>query len=422
MQRLASSLAHQLPRSATRQLPAGVRINLLVQRHYAEDSGPRALRQTKLYDLHRLQGGKMVPFGGFDMPLFYKTTGGQVVEHKHVRAHAGLFDVSHMVQSKLVGKGATEFLMRLTPTSIDALAFTDTLYSSSLSVLLNHDGGILDDLLITRQGEDEYYIVTNAGRREQDLHWIREQLAEFNSANTYNIRFDVLEKQGLVALQGPKAMRILQQFTDFDLTTLHFGKATFANVDGVRCHIARGGYTGEDGFEISIPPKETTSLSKKILSHQDVMLIGLAARDSLRLEAGMCLYGHDLNETINPVEASLAWIVSKARRTPESATFIGAQRVLQVLREGPAKRRVGFVCQSAVPREGAPIFTEDGSEQIGVITSGIPSPTANKNVSMGYIKSGYHKQGTAVQVAVRRQNRDAVVAKLPFVEPKYYRG
>lgn len=352
------------------------------------------------------------------MPLSYEPLS-QVASHHWTRKEASLFDVSHMVQHHFRGPGAADFLQWLTPSSLKKLSP----HQGTLSVLLNFGGGILDDTVITKISDDDFYVVTNAGRREEDLQWISERLQDWRkNGDKGEVEHIVLENQGLVALQGPKAAEVLAKHTDVDLSTLTFGKSIYATVAGVpNCHIARGGYTGEDGFEISIEPEKTVEVTSALVGTEPVRLAGLAARDSLRLEAGMCLYGHDLDETIGPSEAGLTWVVGKDRR--ESADFIGAERVLKDIKEGPQRRRVGLIVEGAPAREGAKLYSAELSpEQVGVVTSGIPSPSVGKNIAMAYVANGLHKRGTTLEVEVRGKRRSATVEKMPFVENRFYRG
>ncbi|KAI1787027.1 glycine cleavage system T protein [Ganoderma leucocontextum] len=366
------------------------------------------LRKTALYDFHVSSGAKMVPFAGYSMPLSYGSVGA-VASHHHVRNSVGLFDVGHMVQSNFRGPTATAFLEWLTPSSLSTLAP----YNSTLSVLLNECGGIIDDTVITKHAEDAFYVVTNAGRRDRDLAWFKEKLEEWNSGEKARsegkVEHEVLEDWGLLALQGPEAAQYLQGLTSFDLRGLTFGRSAFVPIEGFNLHVARGGYTGEDGFEISIPPSHTVEVAR-LLSKSPVQLTGLGARDSLRLEAGMCLYGQDLDEGTTPVEAGLTWVIGKDRR--ENGDFIGAEGVRKHLKE----------VDGAPARQGAKIFAPSGNEQIGTVTSGIPSPSLGKNIAMAYIKSGWHKKGTEVQVDVRNKLRNAVLTPMPFVPTRYYRG
>ncbi|OLL24110.1 putative aminomethyltransferase, mitochondrial [Neolecta irregularis DAH-3] len=284
----------------------------------------------------------MAEFAGYSMPIQY--TQGIPDSHKWVRSKAGLFDVGHMVQMKFRGPKVTAFLESITPSDLNSLAP----FSSTLSVLLNTNGGIVDDLIITKHSETEYYVVTNAGCREKDLAYLKSHLE-----NWKGVEWELLDGRGLIALQGPFAADVLNIHTTADLTPLKFGQSAYLTVAGVECHVARGGYTGEDGFEISIKEEKTVQVTESILgSSPDVRLAGLGARDSLRLEAGMCLYGHDLDETTTPVEASLAWVIGKRRRA--EGGFPGSSTILQQLREGPARRRVGLVVKEAPARGMAP--------------------------------------------------------------------
>ncbi|SPO21019.1 probable GCV1 - glycine decarboxylase, subunit T, mitochondrial [Ustilago trichophora] len=375
-----------------------------------------SLSKTGLYDFHVKNGGKMVPFGGYLMPLTYGTVG-QVASHHHVRTHAGLFDVGHMVQHKFNGAGALKFLQHLTPASLISMPA----FSSTLSVLLNEQGGILDDLIITKHAEDSFYVVTNAGCRSEDLAWFKKNLDAWKGES---VQHEVMDGWGLLALQGPTAVKVLEKLAGgFDLSTLTFGKSAFVplaiNGEQVECHVARAGYTGEDGFEISIPPTSTVAVAEALLADSEVQLAGLAARDSLRLEAGMCLYGHDLDTTVSPIEAALAWCVGKDRRA--AADFLGAERVLKELKEGPPRRRIGLIVDGGIAREGAEIFSPEG-KVVGRVTSGIPSPTLGKNIAMALVENGQHKKGTKLKVEIRKKLRDAQVAKMPFVENKFFRG
>lgn len=375
------------------------------------------LHKTGLYDFHVENGAKMVPFAGYSMPLSYGSVGA-VASHHHVRKSVGIFDVGHMVQTNFHGPTVAAFLEWLTPSSLSSL----DPFSSTLSVLLNERGGIIDDTIITKHSDDAFYVVTNAGRRDRDLAWFTEKVQEWNAsdrAQAGKVDMEVLEGWGLLALQGPEAAAYLQKLTPYDLKQLTFGKSAFIPIEGHKLHVARGGYTGEDGFEISIPPAQTLDIAKA-LSQSPVQLTGLGARDSLRLEAGMCLYGQDLDEDTTPVEAGLSWVIGKDRR--EAGGFIGSEGVLKHLKEGPPRRRVGLVVEGAPARTGAKIFAPSGGEQIGTITSGIPSPTLGKNIAMGYVQNGWHKKGTEVEVDVRNKLRKAVLTPMPFVKSNYYRG
>jgi aminomethyltransferase len=338
------------------------------------------------------------------------------------------------VQHRLSGPGAASLLQQLTPTSI----MTIPLGSSALSVLLHpQTGGIVDDTVVTRLGQQLFYLVTNAGCRDKDLAYLTDHVKRWNETMEHGVDWEVLENWGLIALQGPLSSSILENVLvnplDVNLKGLYFGQSRSVQVrlssgdPSVPIIISRGGYTGEDGFELSLPPDITLSVTESLLhsaAPEKLRLAGLGARDSLRLEAGMCLYGHDLNDTTTPVEASLGWIVSSDRRI--GGGFFGDQIILQQLKSakeggsGVSQRRVGFVIEGTPAREGAEIIGPNG-DVIGKITSGSPSPSLKKNIAMGYIKSGYHKVGTQVEVVVRGKRRGATVTKMPFVPPRYWR-
>ncbi|KAE8416705.1 hypothetical protein BDV36DRAFT_199630 [Aspergillus pseudocaelatus] len=407
----------------------------------AAPSGP--LRQTQLYDLHLARGAKMVPFAGFNMPLQYSDLS-HVESHKWTREKASLFDVSHMVQHELSGPGAIELLMKVTPSSLDKLGHNQ----STLSCLLEEGtGGIIDDTVITRRTDETFYFVTNAGRRDEDLAFLEAEISAYKQAHgADSIKWSILEDRALVALQGPLAAEVLQSYVhgsgpETDLSTLYFGNCRELHLtlpDGSRTPhpllISRTGYTGEDGFEISIPTAGSPSLPAQVtellLTNADqVRLAGLAARDSLRLEAGMCLYGHDISTAQTPPGASLGWVVGKDRRDPATANFNGASAILPQL-ASPAKtlsqRRVGFTVEKGSPaREGAVIvdINDESRTPVGIITSGLPSPTlGGTNIAMGYVKQGLHKKGTEVGILVRNKLRKATVTGMPWVESKFYRG
>ncbi|CAG8950729.1 hypothetical protein HYFRA_00002940 [Hymenoscyphus fraxineus] len=399
------------------------------------------LQKTPLYDLHVAHGGKMVPFGGFHMPVQYDSLSVSA-SHHFTRSHASLFDVSHMVQHHFTGADAQKFLERITPAGLEELG----VHRSTLStLLLPGTGGIVDDTIITKLGEEAFYVVTNAGCREKDLKYLNEQLEEFKKDGNKGIEWQVMDGWGLVALQGPLSEAILThilaepkdyKFGDVtNLKELYFGESAFIQIKlhtgelSLPLLVSRGGYTGEDGFEISISPEQTVVVTETLLRSagpEKLQLAGLGARDSLRLEAGMCLYGHDLDESVTPVEAALSWTIGKSRKSQTPPTFHGASTILSQLTpkskggQGVERRRIGLVVNGAPAREGAVILNTEG-EQIGNVTSGCPSPSLSKNIAMGYIKDGFHKSGTEVEVVVRGKKRPAVVAKMPFVASKYWK-
>ncbi|KAH6695363.1 hypothetical protein F5X68DRAFT_198327 [Plectosphaerella plurivora] len=410
------------------------------QRRWASTTNKaEALSKTPLYEAHQTAGAKMAPFAGFAMPLEYPGQSHQE-SHHWTRNNASLFDVSHMVQHRLSGPLAETLLMTVTPSSIDALAPQ----TSSLSVLLNENGGIVDDTVITRTGPDSFYFVTNAGCRDGDLAFFRAAIDKLldGRAAEGQIKWETLDHNGLLALQGPKAAEVLQSLVadGEDLSTLYFGQIRQVRLRlgselSAPLLVSRTGYTGEDGFEISIPATDaessrqaSTAIANLLLGDGSVVRwAGLAARDSLRLEAGMCLYGHDINETTTPAMGGLGWVVGKARRAPDAAgpKFNGQSAVLAHLEKPGSmpERRVGFlVDKGPVAREGAPILDVESGETIGKITSGCPSPSlGGQNIAMGMIKTGSHKRGTKVAIKVRSKTVKAEVTKLPFIESHFHR-
>lgn len=367
------------------------------------------LLRTPLYGLHVELGGKMVPFAGYEMPVQYPL--GVLKEHLHTRAEAGLFDVSHMGQAWLEaepGEDAAALIETLLPGDIAALAPGRIRYS----LLLNDDGGILDDLMVTRTPDPaRLFLVVNAACKDADFAHIAAKLAG-------RARLVRLDDRALIALQGPKAAEVLARhaFGADDLAFMETG--TFA-LDRVECMISRSGYTGEDGFEISVPAEEAEDLARRLLAEPEVAPIGLGARDSLRLEAGLCLYGHDIDTTTTPVEAGLSWTIGKRRRA--EGGFPGAARILQQLAEGPARKRVGVKPDGRAPaREGTPILSADGRE-IGRVTSGGYGPSVAGPVAMGFVESRFAAPGTAVSLLIRGKAHPAVVAALPFVAANFHR-
>ena len=367
------------------------------------------LLRTPLYNLHVELGAKMVPFAGYSMPVQYPM--GVMKEHNHTRAQAGLFDVSHMGQVRLSGPHAAQALETLVPVDIIDLELNKQRYA----VFTDENGGILDDLMVSNGG-DHLFVVVNAACKVQDLAHMRKHLSD-------KCTIEELSERALLALQGPAAVTVIARLAPHcaSMVFMDSGKATLV---GVECYISRSGYTGEDGYEISVPASHAEELARLLLAQPEVAPIGLGARDSLRLEAGLCLYGHDMDTTTTPVEASLAWALSKARRADGARPggYLGAAAVMKHLAEGVTKKRVGLLVKDRMPvREGAELVDAAGAV-IGKVTSGGFGPTMNAPVAMGYVDMAHAKIGTALHAIVRGKPVAVEVAKTPFVPQRYFRG
>ncbi|NRD88582.1 glycine cleavage system protein T [Sphingopyxis sp. BSNA05] len=369
------------------------------------------LKQLPLGDWHRGLGARMVPFAGYEMPVQYE---GVMAEHIWTRTEAGLFDVSHMGQLQLTGEGAADALEKITPGNLSALAPGKIRYT----LLLARDGGILDDLMVTNTGHN-LYLVVNGATKHDDIAYLREQLPD-------SLTLNHLEDAALLALQGPKAAEALAKLgidpfePDWPLPTdLHFMEAGPFLWQGIPLGISRSGYTGEDGFEISVPTEHAVTLAAALTELEEVRPIGLGARDSLRLEAGLPLYGHDMNAGILPVEANLNFALSKARR--EEGNFAGADRVLAQYPDKAAKKRIGLFVDGRQPvREGATVVNAAG-ETIGTVTSGGFSPTLQRPIAMAYVPTDMSATGTAITVEQRGKKIACTVADMPFVPHNYHR-
>ncbi|KAG6755757.1 hypothetical protein POTOM_039162 [Populus tomentosa] len=380
------------------------------RRYFASEA---ELKKTVLYDFHVANGGKMVPFAGWSMPIQYKDS---IMESTvNCRQNGSLFDVSHMCGFSLKGKDCVPFLEKLVIADVAALAPG----TGTLTVFTNEKGGAIDDSVITKVTDDHMYIVVNAGCRDKDLAHIEAHMKSFK-AKGGDVSWHIHDERSLLALQGPLAAPVLQHLTKEDLSKVYFGEFRITDINGARCFITRTGYTGEDGFEISVPSENAVDLAKAILEKSEgkVRLTGLGARDSLRLEAGLCLYGNDMEQHITPVEAGLNWAIGKRRKV--EGGFLGAEVILKQLAEGPKIRLVGFSSTGPPPRSHSEIQDEKGTS-IGEITSGGFSPCLKKNIAMGYVKSGFHKSGTKAKILVRGKAYDGVVTKKPFVPTKYYK-
>ena len=367
------------------------------------------VRKTPLYDLHVARGGRMVPFAGYSMPVQYPE--GIIAEHQHTRGAAGLFDVSHMGQAILRGNDVLQAFERLVPGDIAGLGVGQMRYT----LLLNESGGIRDDLMATRiqeDGVDALFLVVNAACKDDDF-------AHISIALEGATELEILEDRALLALQGPRAEAVLSGLAP-ECGDLLFLQGAMMDIDGIDAYVTRSGYTGEDGFEISIRDSAAMALAECLLSSDEVVPVGLGARDSLRLEAGLCLYGHDIDDATTPVEAGLTWTVGKRRR--EDAGFPGADTILAQISGGVSRKRVGLLPEGRAPvREGAVVRDMSGNE-IGSVTSGGFAPTLEKPIAMGYVAAAHAGPGMAVEIELRNRTIAAEVAAMPFVAPNYKRN
>ncbi len=376
----------------------------------AADPSP-TLQTTPLHALHLERGAKMVPFAGYDMPVQFPL--GVLGEHKHTRDKAGLFDVSHMGQVRLDGAShdaVAAALETLVPGEIAKLGQGRMRYS----VLLNDQGGILDDLMITRlPGTDgSLFLVVNAACKAEDIRLMQDRLSP-------DLQVTPMEDRALLALQGPLAAEVLGALLP-SVRDLKFMTAMEGEIDGVPVIVTRSGYTGEDGYEISVPAQAAEALARALLSSDAVEPIGLGARDSLRLEAGLCLYGSDLDETTTPIEADLGFVIGKRRR--EEAGFPGAERILKELRDGVSRKRVGIVPEGKAPARAGTEIVDGLGAVIGRITSGTFGPSLGGPLAMGYVPPSLSETGSDLGLMVRGSVRPARVAAMPFVPHRYYRG
>ncbi len=375
-------------------------------------SDPTSLR-TPLYSLHVELGARMAPFAGYEMPIQYP--GGILSEHVHTRAQAGLFDVSHMGQATLDGPDhatVARALEALCPADLLSLAPGRQRYTQ----FLNDDGGVIDDLMVTRppDADGRLLIVVNAARKQVDFALLAQRLPS-------NVRFVRRDDAALIALQGPATAQVLARLAPGSgIETAPFMSARAATIAGVASFASRSGYTGEDGFEISLPAEAAEGFARRLIAEPEVAPIGLGARDSLQLEAGLCLYGHELDETIDPIEAGLAWSIQKRRRV--EGGFPGAARIQAALAGGPRRKRVGLRPDGRAPaRDGAPIEAPDGAG-LGAVTSGGFGPSVNAPIAMGYVAASAAEIGTAVNLVVRGKPLPARVVALPFRPHAYFRG
>ncbi|NVD45535.1 glycine cleavage system aminomethyltransferase GcvT [Qipengyuania atrilutea] len=396
----------------------------------SDDSEIAEIQTLPLDSWHRAKGGKMVPFAGYEMPIQYakESGGGIVAEHDWTRSSASLFDVSHMGQLLVTGENAAEALEALVPGAITSLKPGRVRYT----LLLNDDGGVLDDLMITNVtewiepeedddgnvvaeghwGEPTYYLVVNGATKWDDIAHLREHLPD-------EVTLTHMDDQALIALQGPNAATALNRVMRGIPENLTFMQSMEHEFGEWKLRITRAGYTGEDGFEISVPAEHAEPLANRLCAEIEVRPAGLGARDSLRLEAGLPLYGHDLNDETDPVSAGLQFALSKKRR--ETGGYMGHQACAVKLKDGCASTRVGLVLEGRLPaREGALIY--DGDTEVGRVTSGGFSPTLAHPVAMAYVGADYSGDGTKLQIEVRGKRLDATVAPMPFVPHRYHRG
>lgn len=380
----------------------------------AEHQAPEQLKTTPLHALHVSLEARMVPFAAYDMPVQYPT--GVMKEHLHTRASAGLFDVSHMGQIIVKPHSgnlsdAALALEALIPVDIAGLEPGRQRYG----LLTNDTGGILDDLMIANRG-DHLFLVVNAGCKDADFQYLSANLAPACSVTMLD--------RALVALQGPRAEAVLSELWA-DVSAMRFMDVVSASLHDVDCVISRSGYTGEDGFEISMPLESADMLTRLLLEHPDVLPIGLGARDSLRLEAGLCLYGHDIDETTSPVEANLKWAMQKVRRSggDRAGGFPGADRILHELNNQPSRTRVGLKPEGKAPvREGASLYADaNGEQKVGVVTSGGFGPSVGHPIAMGYVATAHKADDTQLFAEVRGKYLPVTVTALPFITPTYKR-
>jgi len=377
------------------------------------DTPTQPLAATPLHAVHLARGARMVPFAGYEMPVQYAD--GIIAEHNHTRSAAGLFDVSHMGQGFLIGpdhETIAHALEALVPADILNLRHGRQRYTQ----LLDDAGGILDDLMVTRSadaGEDgALMLIVNAARKDADYAHIAARIRP-------PVRLLRADHRALIALQGPRAAEVLARHCA-ETARMPFMTALSTRFDGIECHISRSGYTGEDGYEISVKALRVRAIVERLIVEPEVKLIGLGARDSLRLEAGLCLYGHDIDTTTSPIEAGLAWSIAGRRR--EEGGFPGAQRIVAELRERPCRRRVGLLPEGRLPaREGSEIRAAAGTP-IGKVTSGGYGPTVGGPIAMGYVDQTFAAPGTPVVLVVRGKELPGKVVAMPFVPHRYYRG
>ncbi len=386
-----------------------VRVAASIQIMLLTEGQAMTLLTTPLDELHRELGAKMVPFAGYEMPVQYPT--GIIKEHLHTREAAGLFDVSHMGQVLIEGTGTAAMLETLVPVDIEGLGIDRQTYA----LFTNDRGGVEDDLIITRWGEDRFFLVVNAACKDADIAHLRSHL----SGQTLS----VMEQRALLALQGPQARAVMQSLCPL-AAELVFMQGCHTELDGTPVYITCSGYTGEDGFELSVPAERAEHIARLLLSREQVLPIGLGARDSLRLEAGLCLYGHELSPDIDPVQAGLLWSISKVRRAggARAGGFPGAEVIFQRIAESTPLRRVGLAVNGKRPvREGQSV-TDAGGATVGEVCSAGFGASHGGPIAMAYVQRSCGEPGTDLFVEVRGKQIPVTVTRMPFTPQRYYRG
>jgi len=365
--------------------------------------------KTPLFDFHKKLKAQMVTFCGYRMPVSYFA--GAIKEHLHTREASGLFDVSHMGQAYLIGDKADQLLEKLVPADLQSLKYGSIRYTQ----LLNEDGGIVDDLLISRFPETsckKLFLVVNASNKDKDFRFIESFLGN-------NAELQPIIDNGLIAIQGPHSPQVLSKIFP-SLDNMPFMTSRTIMLEGEKVLVSRSGYTGEDGFEISASSPVVNTIAELVVSDERVLPVGLAARDSLRLEAGFCLYGNDIDETISPIEAGLGWSIAKRRIREEN--FLGSHRIISQIKEGPQKKRVGIMLLGrGLARKGTPITSTQG-ENVGIISSGGFGPSVNSPIAIGYVDSKFSSLGQKLNLVVREKLIESEIVTLPFIKHRYYRG
>ncbi|HEY0181234.1 MAG TPA: glycine cleavage system aminomethyltransferase GcvT [Rhodopila sp.] len=380
-----------------------------------DDPTPTPLRTIPLDQWHRRHGARMVPFAGYAMPVQYdpsgelatRCRGGVLAEHLHTRAQAGLFDVSHMGQAILTGSSVAPALEALVPGDITGLKPGRQRYT----LLTNEAGGIIDDLMVARLDEDRLFLVVNASRKEVDVTHLAASLPE-------HISVAPREDRALLALQGPAAAAVMAHLSA-QAAALPFMGIAPVSLGGIDCLVSRSGYTGEDGFEISVPADRAEALADALIAHPEVVPIGLGARDSLRLEAGLCLYGNDIDELTSPIEAGLTWVIGKRRKM--SWDFPGGLVMRDQLANGVPRRRVGIRPDGRTPARAQTTVVADDGTEAGIVTSGGFGPSVNAPIAMGYVRKDLAEDGTRLNLIVRGKTIPASVVPLPFIPHRYIR-